>query len=186
MGHLETRAGLAGKVAVIFGGGGGLGRAAAQDLGLAGVRLCLADRNEELLSATAAELGAAGVEVMTEVLDARDPEALGAFYGRVDDAHGRLDVLVNVVGGTFKQSFEESNPRGWDAIIRTNFTWLLHARRFRFSPRQQVVLPVTAVMILACTFAGKWTALCAGGVAAASVVVSLVLQQRASRAGSTC
>ena len=127
MGYLETRAGLAGKVAVIFGGGGGLGRAAAQDLGRAGVRLWLADRNEELLSATADELRSSGVELMSEVLDARDPEALSACFSRVDDTYGPLDVLVNVVGGTFKQSFEESNPRGWDAIIRTNFTWLLHA-----------------------------------------------------------
>jgi low temperature requirement protein LtrA len=65
------------------------------------------------------------------------------------------------------------------------FTWLLHARRFRSSPRQQVVLPLTAAAILACTFAGKWAVLCAGGVAAASVAVSLVLHPGAGRAGST-
>lgn len=58
------------------------------------------------------------------------------------------------------------------------FTWLLHARRFKSSPRQQVVLPVTAVAILACTFAGRWAVLCAGGVAAASVTVSLVVRSR--------
>jgi NAD(P)-dependent dehydrogenase (short-subunit alcohol dehydrogenase family) len=62
------------------------------------------------------------------VLDARDPEALAAFFAQVDGHYGgQLDVLVNVVGGTFHQSFEESSPRGWDALIRTNFTWLLHS-----------------------------------------------------------
>lgn len=65
---------------------------------------------------------------MTGVLDARDPEALAAFFAQVDEHYGgQLDVLVNVVGGTFHQAFEESSPRGWDALIRTNFTWLLHS-----------------------------------------------------------
>ena len=58
------------------------------------------------------------------------------------------------------------------------FTWLLHARRFKSSPRQQFVLPVTAGAILACTVAGRLAVLCAGGVAAASVVVSLAMRSR--------
>jgi low temperature requirement protein LtrA len=65
------------------------------------------------------------------------------------------------------------------------FTWLLHARRFKSAPRQQVVLPLTAAAILVCTFAGRWAVLCAGGVAAASVGVSLMMHQGARRAGST-
>lgn len=65
------------------------------------------------------------------------------------------------------------------------FTWLLHARRFKSSPRQQAVLPLTAAAILVCTFAGRWAVLCAGGVAAASVGVSLMMHRGARRAGST-
>jgi low temperature requirement protein LtrA len=57
------------------------------------------------------------------------------------------------------------------------FTWLLHARRHESSARQQVVLPLTAVAILACTFAGRWAVLYAGGVAAASVAVSLCMRR---------
>src|SRR4029077_8454305 len=38
---------------------------------------------------------------------------------------GRIDVLVNVAGGTFKADFLDTNVRGWDAIIRANFGWLL-------------------------------------------------------------
>ena len=46
---------------------------------------------------------------------------------------GRLDALVNVAGGTFKADFIDTNVRGWDAVIRTNFGWLLlqHAARAR-------------------------------------------------------
>ena len=124
MGHLEDRAGLRDRVALIVGGGGGLGRACALDLGRAGMRLALCDRNAELLAETAATLTAEGVDVVTATLDARDPDALAAFF---DVAGDRLDVLVNVVGGTFNQRFEESSPKGWDALIRTNFTWLLHS-----------------------------------------------------------
>lgn len=57
-------------------------------------------------------------------------------------------------------------------------TWLLHARRYKSSPWQQVVLPMTAAAILACTFAGGWAVLCAGGVAAASVATSLAIRYR--------
>jgi low temperature requirement protein LtrA len=58
------------------------------------------------------------------------------------------------------------------------FTWLLHARRGPSPSRQQVLLPLTAAAILACTFAGRWAVLCAGAVVAASVAVSSARQHR--------
>lgn len=126
MGHLDERAGLTGRVGIVVGGGGGLGRACALDLGRAGVRLALCDKDAEGLADVGAELGADGPETLTGALDARDPEALEHFFERADEAFGgRLDILVNVVGGTFRQPFEGTNPRGWDALIRANFTWLL-------------------------------------------------------------
>ncbi|MFJ3779198.1 low temperature requirement protein A [Streptomyces sp. NPDC090075] len=64
------------------------------------------------------------------------------------------------------------------------FTWLLHARHYKPSLRQQVVLPLTAAAILACTFAGTWAVLCAGGVAAASVAVSLAIRHHTSVSGT--
>jgi NAD(P)-dependent dehydrogenase (short-subunit alcohol dehydrogenase family) len=45
-------------------------------------------------------------------------------------------VLINVVGGTFRQPFEESNSRGWDALIKTNFTWLLHSTQLAVARMQ--------------------------------------------------
>jgi 3-oxoacyl-[acyl-carrier protein] reductase len=126
--YLDERAGLDGRVAMVLGGGGGLGQACAIDLGGAGMRLALCDKDAAALENTASAIAGGGAEVMTGVLDARDPEALAAFFAQVDEHYGgQLDVLVNVVGGTFHQAFEESSPRGWDALIRTNFTWLLHS-----------------------------------------------------------
>lgn len=128
MSVLEERAKLAGKVAVVVGGGGGLGRACALDFARAGMALELCDRQEGLLERTRAEAATAGAEVHAAVLDARDPAALEGFFEGVAARHqGTAHVVVNVVGGTFRQPFAESNPRGWDALIRTNFTWLLHS-----------------------------------------------------------
>ncbi len=128
MGYLEDRAGLAGKTGIVVGGGGGLGRACTYDLARAGVRLAVADRNAELLAETADVLAAEGIDLLTEVLDAREPEALARFFESADRFLGdRLDVLVNVVGGTRHELFADSTPRYWDAVIRTNFTWLLHS-----------------------------------------------------------
>jgi low temperature requirement protein LtrA len=65
------------------------------------------------------------------------------------------------------------------------FTWLLHARHHKPSIGQQVVLPLTAAAILACTFAGTWAVLCAGCVAALSVAVALTFVQRRGTASRT-
>ena len=128
MSYLDERADLAGRVAVVVGGGGGIGRACAVALARAGMHLALADRDPAALDEVAAVIADAGAEVMTSELDARDADALSAFFDQADTRFGaRCDVLVNVVGGTFRQPFAESNPRGWDALIRTNFTWLLHS-----------------------------------------------------------
>lgn len=127
-GYLDRRADLAGRTAIVVGGAAGLGRACVDDLAGAGVRLGVCDRDGRALAGTAAALADAGVPAVTAELDARDPDALAAFFDQVDAALGpRLDVLVNVVGGTFRQPFTESGPSGWDALVRTNFTWLLHA-----------------------------------------------------------
>jgi short chain dehydrogenase len=121
VGFLEERADLANRVAVVVGGGGGLGRAIAVDLARAGVHLGLVDRNEQLLADTVGTAERAGVRVFSMAGDGRDPEVLARFFTQTDEAFDRLDILVNVVGGTFRQLFSESNPRGWEALIRTNF-----------------------------------------------------------------
>ena len=138
MSYLDDRADLAGRVAVVVGGGGGIGRACAVDLARAGMHLALCDRDGAALDEVAAVIADAGGEVMTATLDARDADALSEFFDGADASFGaRCDVLVNVVGGTFRQPFAESNPRGWDALIRTNFTWLLHSTQLAVSRMQR-------------------------------------------------
>ncbi len=114
-------------MAVVAGGGGGLGRAAALDLARAGTRLALCDVDGEALAKTADDAGSAGAEVLSSVLDVRDPDALASFFAQVDDRFGSPGVLVNVVGGTFRSPFTELSAKGRDALVRTNFTWVVEA-----------------------------------------------------------
>lgn len=152
MGYLEQRAGLDGRLAIIVGGGGGLGRASALDLAKAGVRVALCDRDGALLTECVAEIEKAGGQVVARaVFDAREPEPLQAFFEEVDRVDGgKLDILVNIVGGTFRQPFEHTNPRGWDALIRTNFTWMLYSHhlaipRMRATGRGGSIINFTSI-----------------------------------------
>lgn len=114
-------------MAVVAGGGGGLGRASALDLAGAGCSLALADHDEAALADTAAQARDLGADVVTQVLDVRQPDALARFFGLVDEHFDRLDVLVNVVGGTFRAAFTDVSAKGRDTLVRTNFTWVVEA-----------------------------------------------------------
>lgn len=94
------------------------------------MHLALADRDPHALEQTRELLelvGAPDASLITSTFDGRDPDAQAQFFELVDGIHDGIDILVNVIGGTFPQPFEESTAKGWDAVMRTNFTWLLSA-----------------------------------------------------------
>jgi 3-oxoacyl-[acyl-carrier protein] reductase len=119
---LDERAGLAGKVAVVTGGAGGLGLAITQDLLACGVSVACCDRNAEAVAQLEPH-----PNLIAEHFDVRDIARQEAFFRSADTAFGRLDILVNVVGGSFWSPFVENRPRGWQATIEQNFTYLLHS-----------------------------------------------------------
>lgn len=90
---------LAGQVAVVTGGGRGIGRAIALGLAAEGATVALLARSEDELEATAAAAREAGGEGLPLVVDCMDGPALKAAVGSVHERRGRLDVLVNNVGG---------------------------------------------------------------------------------------
>jgi NAD(P)-dependent dehydrogenase (short-subunit alcohol dehydrogenase family) len=124
---LDGRAALAGKVALVAGGGGGLGRAVALDFARAGMHLAICDRDEDALESTANEARKIGATVADSMLDVRDSGELERFFEFADAAFDSLDILVNVVGGTFRSDFVDVNAKGVDTLIRTNFTWVTEA-----------------------------------------------------------
>ncbi len=127
MGWFAERAALDGTVALVTGGAGGLGEAIVTDLAANGVRMAVIDIDAEAVESVRGALDKNGGEAIVQHGDARDPEALAALFTAVDQRWGRLDTLVNVVGGTFRKPFVETSPKAWDALLRTNLLHVLHA-----------------------------------------------------------
>jgi 3-oxoacyl-[acyl-carrier protein] reductase len=127
MGWFEERAGLDGTVAVVTGGAGGLGAAIVADLAANGVRPAVIDLDDSAVKELRDTLDTQGIDHIVTQGDVRDPDALTALFGQVDERWGRVDTLVNIVGGTFRAPFVDTNAKGWDAIVRTNLSHVLHA-----------------------------------------------------------
>jgi citronellol/citronellal dehydrogenase len=108
---------LEGRVALVTGGGTGLGKAAAAELARCGARVVIAGRRGEVLADAAVEIGEGTVTVAGDVREAADAErAVRAAL----DAYGRLDVLVNNAGGQYFVPAEAIEPKGWRAVLRLN------------------------------------------------------------------
>ncbi|GGV41250.1 oxidoreductase [Actinomadura cremea] len=127
VGWFEERAGLDGTVALITGGAGGLGEGIALDLAANGVRVAVIDIDGDAADRLRTALDELGREAVVHHGDVRDADALTALFTAVDERWGRLDTLVNVVGGTFRAPFTDTTPKGWNAIIRANLLHVLHA-----------------------------------------------------------
>ncbi|WP_420639105.1 SDR family NAD(P)-dependent oxidoreductase [Candidatus Poriferisocius sp.] len=113
---------LSDKVALVTGGARGIGAATALALARFGADLAICDREADDMAATAAAVGDLGRRCVTGLLDVRDAEAREAWLAEVGEAYGRVDVLVNNVGGTFHAPFADINPKGEAALIAENFT----------------------------------------------------------------
>ena len=111
---------LAGRTALVTGGGTGIGRATAELLAALGARVAIAGRRVELLEETAAAICAAGGDCLPIVCDIRDPEAAKELVDAVITAFGSLDVLVNNAGGQFVKPAEEISHNGFRAVMRLN------------------------------------------------------------------
>ena len=121
------RSDLDGRVAVLTGGAGGLGEMMTLDLQANGCKVAVVDRDTEAIDTLTAELTRRGADFIVHVGDAREPEVLDTLFAAVAERWDRLDILVNVVGGTFKAPFEGSTPKAWDTLLRTNLMHVLHA-----------------------------------------------------------
>ncbi len=114
---------LAGQVALVTGGGTGIGVAIARELGSLGATVIIASRKAEVLERARAGLSAElGRPVHALVCDIRDREAVAATYQALIAEHGRLDLLVNNGGGQFFAPAETITPKGFDAVVGTNLT----------------------------------------------------------------
>src|SRR3954469_11264869 len=116
---------LAGQVAIVTGGGSGLGRASALELAALGAEVVVCGRRPEPLQQTAAE--ADGGRVEARACDIREEDQVEALVDAVLDRHGRIDLLVNNAGGQYMTPAEDITPKGFRTVMRLNVegTWLM-------------------------------------------------------------
>ena len=112
---------LRGRTALITGGSRGLGKAIAQSLGAAGVRLALVSRDRAPLAATAAELRAHG-EVEAFPADVTNEQQVAQLQRDVLARFERVDILVNNAGTNVRCPVEDFSFDDWNRVIATNLT----------------------------------------------------------------
>lgn len=111
---------LAGKVAVVTGGGSGVGKAVALLFLKEGAKVVVAGRDAAKLAAVAAEANA-GDGLRTVPTDVTSPAQCQALIQTATEAFGRVDILVNNAGTNIKaRTIRELTPESWDMMVRTN------------------------------------------------------------------
>jgi NAD(P)-dependent dehydrogenase (short-subunit alcohol dehydrogenase family) len=106
-----------GRVAVVTGGGSGLGRAFALELASLGAAVAVAGRRPEPLAETVGLIEKLGGCALAQPTDVRDPEQVDALVERTVAELGRVDVLVNNAAGNFVVRAEDLSPNGWKAVV---------------------------------------------------------------------
>lgn len=115
------------EVAIVTGGGTGIGKTVAAELIRLGADVAICGRRPEPLAEAAAELKdiREGARVHHATCDIREPEAIDAFVAGTLEALGRVDILVNNAGGQFPSPAMHISPNGFHAVVRNNLvgTW---------------------------------------------------------------
>jgi NAD(P)-dependent dehydrogenase (short-subunit alcohol dehydrogenase family) len=117
---------LRGRVALVTGGGTGLGRAMALGLGRLGAKVAVLGRRREPLDDTVASLAGDGFAVQADV---RDPEAVAAAFEAAEEALGPVTTLVNNAAGNFLVQAEDLSPNGWRAVVGIVLDGTFHCSR---------------------------------------------------------
>ncbi|OBH98643.1 SDR family NAD(P)-dependent oxidoreductase [Mycobacterium sp. E2733] len=113
---------LGGRVAVVTGGGGGIGAATARLFAQHGAHVVIVDIDSGLAAGTVDDIAASGGSAVAVVSDVRDADAVDDLARSVLDRYGRADVLVNNVGHWLRHpgNFVDTDPQFWDELYRIN------------------------------------------------------------------
>jgi NAD(P)-dependent dehydrogenase (short-subunit alcohol dehydrogenase family) len=106
---------LTDRVAVVTGGGAGIGRGIAAGLTAFGARVAIWERDADSCASAAGEIGALGLTV-----DVRDSAAVDAALAQTSAELGPVTILVNNAGGVFWSGILDTSENGWDALYKSN------------------------------------------------------------------
>jgi NAD(P)-dependent dehydrogenase (short-subunit alcohol dehydrogenase family) len=121
---------LAGQVAVVTGGGSGIGRVTALGMARLGADVVVVGRRAELLDAVADEVRALGRAALVVPTNIREPAAVDELRDRAYERFGHVDAVVNNAGGQFPALPSQITDNGWRAVVDLNLngTWNVVSR----------------------------------------------------------
>lgn len=118
------------KVAVVTGGGSGIGQALACQLGAKGCDLALVDVSNKGMQETRKKLSDQTIKVTTHVVDVSDEASMSTLADDVIAAHGKVNLLFNNAGITFAKSFEGHSLQDWERIMGINVWGVIYGCHF--------------------------------------------------------
>ena len=146
-------------VALITGGGTGLGVVIAEHLGKEGYDLAIASRSPEHLASGADRLRETGARVVTVPTDVRQFDQVEALIGIIGNEYGRLDLLVNNAAGNFIAASEQLTPNGWRAVVGIVLDGTFYCSRAAFPLLKEAPAPAIVNIVAAYAWmAGPGTA----------------------------
>ncbi len=124
---------FAGQVALVTGGGTGIGRCISHELASLGATVIISARREEPLLRTAAEIREAGGVAVVRTMNIREADEVNATVADLVAEHGPIRYLVNNAGGQFASPAVLVKPKGWRAVVDTNLngTWFVSQALFK-------------------------------------------------------
>src|SRR5271154_4585982 len=125
---------LTSRVAVVIGGTSGIGRAIALGLAEQGADVIPTGRRESHIEGVCAAVESFGRRTLRVVTDIRDRPSIDALRDQTLAAFGRIDILVNAAGFTFRQPTIKLCDEQWSSILDTNLTGALRACQSFYEP----------------------------------------------------
>jgi NAD(P)-dependent dehydrogenase (short-subunit alcohol dehydrogenase family) len=113
---------FAGKVAVVTGGGNGIGAATCRAFAAQGARVAVLDRDASAAESVAGGIAERGGNATAHAVDVADRAAFHVAATKIAEAAGGIDVLVNGAGTTVRQLIRDMRPEDWDRVIAVNLT----------------------------------------------------------------
>lgn len=121
-----------GRVALVTGGGTGIGKEIARALGHHGAKVALMSRRQSVLDEAVHELETEGIVATASVGDVRDPEAVRAAIDHTVGTLGSLDIVVNNAAGNFPAPMSRISPKGFQTIVDIDLVGTYNVSRLAF------------------------------------------------------